>query len=318
MTAEGAPTTATAQQAPSRWRWLLWAVLVALVALGLNWASSTTRLFQPGTVEEFWQHASDGMVYPPREHWFVYYDQGFHGQFFYRVERRTVEDSTRAAVATLGAERASLKRFNYTRELDTWLALDPAQRTPDELVSLVRAGTAARLRSRDPSIYEYHLASEQRFEVLWREDEFFPEREALELAFFTVVVTFALWPWLRARSALRYFLHVSVTPPLLFLPYWLGYASLTFTSAGPSGGALYPLAIFWAGLSLRRFFTPLDEWFFRTVPPLLAPLSQSRGEMISLTGGAVGPVAVLVAGYLVGSIVWAIVWSRTRWRRSPS
>ena len=62
-------------------------------------------------------------------------------------------------------------------------------------------------------------------------------------------------------------------PTLFCLPYWLGYAPLTFTSAGPVGGVLYP----WLLQTLRGlpwtsagFITPGE------MPASARPLTFSR------------------------------------------
>jgi hypothetical protein len=88
---------------------------------------------------------------------------------------------------------------------------------------------------------------------------------------------------------------------LLFLPYYLGYATWTFTSAGPSGGVLYPWVILcFGGL---RLWTPLDSWILEATPKVLEPLSQRLGSMLVVSGGCeFGPVAALVSGSVVAAI----------------
>src|SRR5205823_5088202 len=87
-------------------------------------------------------------------------------------------------------------------------------------------------------------------------------------------------PWLSSRASPR------------------GSTQLTFTSAGPSGGVLYP----WL---LREFrglpWTAWDSALVRNLPQLLEPLSQTPGPMMSLSFfGGVGPVAVTVLSVLLG------------------
>src|SRR5438876_364621 len=93
-------------------------------------------------------------------------------------------------------------------------------------------------------------------------------------------------------------------PILFFLPYWLGYAQLTFTSAGPSSGVLYPWLLVWfRGLP----WTSLDTTIVRSLPQILEPLSQTPGPMLSLTFfGGVGPVAATVMGVILGLAVTPI------------
>jgi hypothetical protein len=112
---------------------------------------------------------------------------------------------------------------------------------------------------------------------------------------------FAAWPWLRGAGPARWAVHLGLVPLLFFLPYWLGYAQLTFTSAGPSGGILYPeLLSHFRGLP----WTGLDTAVLRVLPQVLEPLSQTPGPMLSLTNfGGVGPVAGTVLSLLVGGMV---------------
>src|SRR5438067_304339 len=100
-----------------------------------------------------------------------------------------------------------------------------------------------------------------------------------EFVYLSALVVFAAWPWLRNGRPLRWAVHLGLVPVLLFLPYWLGYAGFTFTSAGPSGGVLYPWLIVWFG---RLPWTALDTAIVSRLPPVLEPYSQTPGPMLSL------------------------------------
>jgi hypothetical protein len=116
-----------------------------------------------------------------------------------------------------------------------------------------------------------------------------------ECAFFAALTLFALWPALRKSGSWRWGLHVGAIPLLLMLPYYCGYASWTFTSAGPSGGMLYPWVIVWS----RDFpiWTATDQWVLGHFPKILEPISQPLGPMLSISGGhMLGPMTAVLIG----------------------
>ena len=101
----------------------------------------------------------------------------------------------------------------------------------------------------------------------------------------------------------RWAVHLALLPPLVCLPYWLGYVPLTFTSSDEKGGVLYPALI--AQLSGLPW-SGLDTAILGALPKPLEPLSQTTGPMLSLSGfGAPGPVAVTGLGLLIGVVIVA-------------
>ena len=105
-------------------------------------------------------------------------------------------------------------------------------------------------------------------------------------------------------------IHLGMTPFLFCLPFWLGYAPLTFTSAGDTEGVLYPRLL----MALRGLpWSDLDTEIVRALPKPLEPLNQLPGPMWSLSGsGAVGPVAMVTAGAI---LFLAVMWGpeAVRW-----
>ena len=77
----------------------------------------------------------------------------------------------------------------------------------------------------------------------------------------------------------------------------------TFTSAGPSGGVLYP----WVISRFRGFpvWTSADQWVLEHFPKVLEPLSQTLGPWLVISGtGTLGPVIAVAFGPLIGGFVF--------------
>jgi hypothetical protein len=92
--------------------------------------------------------------------------------------------------------------------------------------------------------------------------------------------------------------HIAALPILFLLPTYLGYATYSFTSAGPSGGVLYPFLL---GNIRGGSVTTFDRWLLVHTPRLLEPLSTPIGSPLALTGmGMPGPTSAVVAGVLIG------------------
>ena len=111
------------------------------------------------------------------------------------------------------------------------------------LLDNIRQARLARLREKHPDSYEYALVRDEEFEERWKYVRRYWVNVLFESFFFGGFIVFAAWPWLRGGSRASWSVHTGLLPLLLFLPCFLGYASFTFTSAGPSGGILYPWVI---------------------------------------------------------------------------
>jgi hypothetical protein len=89
-------------------------------------------------------------------------------------------------------------------------------------------------------------------------------------------------------------------PFLLFLPYFLGYAPMTFTY-GPSGGFVYPIYLILAWLPMQIVpCSSLDRLIGQFLPDLLSGLNQLPGSPVAWSFmGAVGPASSLGFGLLL-------------------
>jgi hypothetical protein len=296
--------------------------VIAITCIALLRAAPAMAPVQEGDPATFWLQACRidvgvkrpgplGGFYQPRDGWFIYYLQGFHGQFLYRVR---AADSLRVfprVARRLGDAPPGALDPDVEQAARAWLQADPGRTDAALLLVKLREARLARLQELDRGAYEYALAAESDFADRWVRSKRYPLNVALEWAFLTGLILFATWPWLRGAGYVRWAVHVGLAPILFFLPHWTGYAQLTFTSAGPTGGVLYP----WLIVQFRGLpWTPLDTTIVRGLPQVLQPLSQTTGPMLSLSGGrGVGPVAATVmAGGLVLIIAATAVYRRSR------
>ena len=268
-----------------------------------------------GTSAEFWKAVSgidlqgrgkdwwDGF-YQPTNGWFIYYVQGMHGESLFRVPRAEAIKDFPEVVSRIRASNNDTNTTAKTRWIATVLQQSPpAGNDPERFLALVRDEKLRELRNKEERFYEIRLEYEKAFSMRWGRIQRYWLNVVFELAFFTGLFVFAFWPWLRSKGPKAWGIHLGLTVSLLFVPYYLGYCGWTFTSAGPSGGVLYPWTIVW----FRNccFWTPVDEWLFVSTPKILEPLSQTLGSMLAISGG--GPLGVL-AGLVIGFGIYVLFW----------
>ena len=282
-----------------------------------------------GTSEDFWWCACrvnlDGRdrdvfagIYQPRDGWYVYYEQGIHGQFLYRLPRSEAladyPEVLRSLDEAVQQEDAAPGLCQLYSELEQ--RRSAIEQNPDELLALIRNTRVKKLKQEDESDYRYFLSTEEDFAERWRRIQRYWLNVVLECVFFTGLTLFAFWPWLRGKGRATMSIHFGLIPSLLLLPYFLGYATWTFTPAGPSGGVLYPFAILPArGASVLG---QLDQWGWEAFPKILEPLSQRLGPMLAVSGmGAPGPASALMIGAIISAITWIVLWLIGRNRAVP-
>ena len=309
---------------PSWARYLTVGVLVLGIAVGLWLLAPAMAPIKDGNALEFWMCSTRvdlglpnqdtmGSTYPPIDGWDIYYIQHLHGQFVYKVSRTDVAARFPEVVAKLETAQETGKLSPWrSAAFVGWKQLGPESAGDfDLLLAHIRT---AWLDSRDEKGRQYELTEEARFQERWTLSKRYWLNGLLEFMYLSLVIVFAAWPWLRRKGVLAWSIHLGLFPLLLFLPYFLGYAMWTFTSVGPSGGILYPWAI--RVSPNLPIWTSLDVAFFQHVPQILAPLAQDTGGAIVISGGAVGPVRVIIDGLLLAGLAVAghYVWrSRYRW-----
>jgi len=297
--------------------------VIALVRRGLAYESVA-----PGSSAEFWEYACAvqlkafhghlkysywGGIYPPIEARLFYYTQDHHRQFLYSVSPAEV-------ASDLPEVRAALQ-----------LDVKKCPNSDPELCEFYKDGAPTRLMCRNylarsaasapivgvvSDIQKARLRLHRFGQIDTREEEAFRARLAradrvwLSLVFEGVFiigwVLFTAWPWLRGARFGRFVLHFGLSPVLLFIPYFLGYAPMTFTF-GPSGGFVYPSYLVLASVPVGRIpCSRVDEVLWNMLPPLLAPLAQVPGAPAAATTyRCVGPFASLLFGAMIAVVLLA-------------
>ena len=247
-----------------------------------------------GAEHHFW-----GSFHRPRDGWFLYYAVGFHGQPVFRVDPAAVEALFPKIVERLRNAPPGRLRSDVEVGFREW-----DQTGADGVAGLLKKiedARTARIRRDNPKRNYSPDDREREFDEQWTRANRYSWNLWFEFLFLAGLIVFAAWPWLRSAGRVRWAIHLGLTPMLLCLPYWLGYAPLTFTSAETSGGVLYPWLLRpFAGLP----WSEIDTSLLRALPKPLEPLSQVPGPMLSLSGfGSVGPTAMLVIGAGVAVVV---------------
>jgi hypothetical protein len=306
----------------ARWKWLL------VVAAGLGLAALTWRYgkvmapIKEGNAADFWQAAclwrpdpnvtKWGMfaprIYPPREGWFIYACSHFHGEDVYRVRAEVALADFPAVVEELEAAPKGALRAPVEKAYRAWAREHPDRTDAEALLAALNRAEHEHRREHSEWAYEYGLSRERDFDRRWDEAKRWHWNVFGETAFFLALLLLAAWPWLRNARPWRWALHVGLVPMLLLLPYWLGYAWMTYTSVGPSGGALYPWVITpFRGLYWRWIDAPV----LRSLPRPLARCSPGPGPIMSMTFlGGVGPVTILALSAALAAVVYLARRSR--------
>jgi hypothetical protein len=259
-------------------------------------------------------YRSFGGFYEPRDGWFIYYAQGFHGQFLYRVQAADASALLPKVVEKLRRAPAGLLNPDVEQGFRDWARTGAAADDAAGFLAHVRAAQLARLLPMNPRLHD-EIVSETEFDERWQRVGRYHWNVGFEFVFLAGLILFAAWPWIRGSGRVRWAVHLGLLPVLFCLPYWFGYAQFTFTSAGPSGGVLYP----WLLAMLRGLpWTRLDTAIVRELPPVLEPLSQTPGPMLSLTNfGGPGPITAVGLGLAAGLAVFLADAMFRRLRAAP-
>jgi hypothetical protein len=317
---------------PRRWKWRLPALRVALVLmLGLVVAAAIARMtplmapVRDGSLAAFWKGAfrwdrepvlGGERAFGLRSGWYIYKWQHMHGSYLYRVPEAEVNAHLPEGLGRLAREVDNGSVPQYVQDgYRAWRDSDAgAKGDLPALLSDIEEAQLALLRAQDPESVRFHLEERKATDERLQRAESFWATQLFEWVFLTGLGVILACPLLWHCGKLQTALHLGAVPVLFFLPLYLGYATYTFTSAGPSGGIVYPWLVVWfRTVDWPR--VPWDRFLVRLLPHVLAPLSPSIGSPMALSGGgAPGPTAVIGMGLLLGSLVYLIPFSRKHWR----
>jgi len=289
----------------------------AVLILGMFCAARMLRPAQPGTPEAFWdalyhlnlsERGYFRGVYPMQGDVCIYSVQGFHGQFIYTVP---LEDARRLLPRI--RERAP-KEFDGLTDRERELLSSGA-----DVAALVQARIDAHLSSDDEESrldaarFESDLDA---FKEKWRRIQRYSLNIALELLYLHAWLLMLWTPVFHGKSRIACSMALTFALPLLLMPYYLGYVPWTFTSAGPGGGALYPMLIIFFGKPSWGW-TVLDRGLVEVLGQPLEPLNQLPGPMWSVSGmGAPAPSFTLAVGLVLGAAFFIL--HKTIERRKPA
>jgi hypothetical protein len=311
----------TPEKADRLRKWMGWLlVLFSLVSLGgILYQAPAMAPIKRGSSEDFWsiacrvelnpQRRVGGQAYVIDDRWFGYevtsINQGFsfHGGTFHSVPAEEAMADFPRVLAQLEEAARNGVDSPVVRGFKQWRAKEPND-PPDvkRLLWHIKQEWFGKWMSRnDVSMCVYLESLEEAFHVRWQRSRWYWANIVFEWGFLTLLAWVAVWPLRNNRSPLWWGLVFALLPLLFLMPVYLGYARFTFTSAGPSGGILYPhlLVHFYHGS-----MNALDRTVLSYVPQLLEPISSPIGSALSLSGmGMPGPTSLLLRGGIVGLLV---------------
>ena len=301
-------------------------LVLVLIPIGLVFLAPRMAPVKRGTAEKLWEQACDipqqflghGDVYRPREGWFVYDIQHWHGSFLYRVPEAEVLSSFDQVVEKLRANKNNPDIYPHVRAVfEKWSnCSDLSRQNAEGLLGDIREAYLDHLKTDEPDLYSFAKSEELLVDQRWVQSKWYWTNVVFEWVFLSGLVLFGTWPMRRDRGWRSWALHLGLLPILFMLPVYLGYATFSFTSAGPSGGVLYPwlLSGFFGGRC-----NELDRQILAHLPRILEPLSAPIGMPLSLSGmGMPGPTTMVIAGLLIALLVFSVHKLRDRLQQTAA
>lgn len=296
-------------------RWATVFGVIACLGIAIGVMEPRMSLVRRGNAAELWDAAlllrerpaviGLGMLERPVGDWLVYTDGGIDISFWHRVSVMDAEAGLGRALEQFEATRAATWRRAWIGDVvDRWKLQRGDARS---LVAMLLDEREMIVHSQHPSIPNDADARQQAAIMdLFRRADRWWVTAGFEFLYLASVVLFAAWPWLRQRKARVWAIHAGMLPLFLFLPMWMGYGILTYTSIAPFGGGIvYPwLLLIGRGLCGDGYRAPMVMWL---EPVSLVP-SWGLGSL------PVPLLWVIVAwGVVAGMCVGALRWGWERW-----
>lgn len=293
--------------------------MTLIIAVGIALFAKVMAPIRKGTSEAFWYVACNADLDPNvkhewigqvvlREGWFIYELKHIHGSYLFRIPEFKAMLDFPKVLKQLDAELENADPNNFfLAGYREWKATNETERGGVKgLLEKIDEARASLLQSRSPEMDGYRRLKSYLLENRIRQAKWYWANLVFEFVFLSGLVWFAIWPIIRRKRPWRWALHLGPVPLFFMLPVYLGYATYTFTSAGPSGGVFYPwLLVFLRGGRMSQ----IDQIIIERLPQILEPLSQGIGMPMALTGmGLWGPTATVGCSLVVAVAAFAVGW----------
>lgn len=294
--------------------WLGILVLVtvsAIFAIAIRRMASDRAPVRDGTVEEFqealcpseWPTNTIGglSVFGKHENRYIYELRHFHGSILYSVPEEDIHaqleeilERIRAAIRR-GAVRPSLI-VGFLR----WEKKEAGQsRNFSALLDMIEEAHFDWIRRHYPGSVGMFRLDRQRTWQRLEDAKSYWTTQVFECCYFTWLTAMAVWGIFWTRNRVIRAMLLAVIPILFFLPLYLGYSVMTFSSHGPAGGILYP----YLGSPFAMDMNAWDRALVKALPAVLEPLSSPTGSPLSLSWrGFPSITRVAAVGILFGAL----------------
>jgi hypothetical protein len=299
---------------------LIFAVTMTVaVAAGISLLAKLMAPIKKGTPGELWYAACNIALDPNDKHewrgqvvlqdgWFIYELTHLHGESLFRIRKSEAMKDFPRVIKQLDAECANADPNDYFLSgYIEWKVIEESERNGVEgLLERIEQARAGLLRSRFPELDRYTYFQRYILKKRLQQAKWYWANILFEFVFLSGLIWFAIWPIIKRKNPFHWALHLGLVPLLFMLPLYLGYSTYTRTSAGPSGGVLYPWIV---------FFLPggppnnVEQVILERLPQILEPLSQGIGTPMALTGrGMPRPTIVLGCSVVMAIIAFTVSW----------
>ena len=238
------------------------------------------------------------MIYGPFDDWYVYERRHMHGSDLFRVPGADVRASFGRVIEVLEKpDNRNALEPAVRGAMNTWEKLPETERSVSRMLQLVQERQLEAARERAEDLHEYYLLLRADVQERWIQSSKFGMQIVLEALYLGALTLFICWPLLRGKGSIAWAIHLGMTPFLFMLPAYLGYATMSFSSVGESGGVAYPWLL---GGVRGSWFPAWDLKLFHALPKVLEPLSQTTGFPVSMSWRSMpGPATTTALGFLL-------------------